>query len=91
MQFLGDEEYSNTRIFDRRKSDYSNSGSQCHLSPLPHILILVVVSLGHMLSDECFHTKIGVTAERDWFDLLLCTICILLDQYPSVQTNQKGV
>ena len=34
MQFLGDEEYSNTRIFDRRKSEYSNSGSQCQLSPL---------------------------------------------------------
>ena len=29
-----DEEYSNTRIFDRRKSEYSNSGSQCQLSPL---------------------------------------------------------
>ena len=34
VQFLGDEKYSNTRIFDRRKSEYSNSGSQCQLSPL---------------------------------------------------------
>ena len=34
MQFLGNEEYSNTRIFARRKSEYSNSGSQCQLSPL---------------------------------------------------------
>ena len=34
MLFLRDEKYSNTRIFDRRKSEYSNSGSQCQLSPL---------------------------------------------------------
>ena len=30
----------NTRIFDRRKSQYSNSGSQCQLSPLLSIDIL---------------------------------------------------
>ena len=35
MHFLRGEEYSNTRIFDRRKSEYSNSGSHCQLSPLP--------------------------------------------------------
>ena len=36
--FLGLQEYSNTRIFDRRNSEYSNSGSQCQLSPLKHSL-----------------------------------------------------
>ena len=31
-----------------------------------------------MLSDECFHTKLRVTAERDLFASLLCSICIII-------------
>ena len=38
MQFLGDEEYSNTRIFDRRKSEYEVISENFTLDIFLHFL-----------------------------------------------------